>query len=156
MKKVFLIMVTVIMISTCGNCQWYQRRYGVNNINQLSEQQLTEAFLRARGGARAGALLTTASAIGIVSGILIASSADNIGRAGEARAYIGVFLAFGSLPIGLLGAPIWGISGTRLKTIKGIMKNTEIKIGLINYPASIKSGGLSCSSIPGFSITFNF
>jgi hypothetical protein len=104
----------------------------------------------------AGALLTTASAIGIVGGILLASSADNIGRAGEARAYEGVFLVMGSIPIAIGGVTIWGISGTRLKSIKGIINNTEIKLGVLNYSAINKHGVLDCSSMPGFSVKFNF
>jgi len=53
MKKILLIIIAALLLSVTGNCQWYQRRYDVNDINQLSQEQLNEAFLRARGGARA-------------------------------------------------------------------------------------------------------
>lgn len=32
MKKASLLMSTAILLSVNGNCQWYNRRYGVNDI----------------------------------------------------------------------------------------------------------------------------
>jgi len=155
MNKVFLIIIVTVLISTCGNCQWYQKRYGVNNIEQLSQQQLNDAFLRARGGARAGALLSAASAIGIVTGIIMftyeSPYAGDIGRNVG-----GVLLLAGTIPMEITGLIIWGISSERLQTVRLIMKNTEIRLGLLNYPVSNKPGGLNCYSIPGISVTFNF
>ena len=156
MKTVFFIMVTAMLISSCGNCQWFERRYGVDDIYQLSDEQLNDAFKRARTGTWVGAILTTVGAAGLITGIAIASSANDMGRAGEARAYEGVFLAMGSVPLGIAGVTIWGINGTRLQTIKEIMNKTEIKPGVLNYPSGNYSRDFNCSFIPGFSITFNF
>ena len=50
MKKILLIMVAVLMITTGGNCQWLQRKYGVNDINMLSTEQLNVALRKAKVG----------------------------------------------------------------------------------------------------------
>lgn len=103
MKTVFLIMATAMLISTCGNCQWFERRYGADDIYQLSNEQLHDDYKRAKAG-----------------------------------------------------VIIWGINGTRLQTIKGIMNNAEIKLGVLNFSSSNYSGDFNCSSMPGFSILFKF
>jgi hypothetical protein len=33
------------LLSVGGNCQWYNRRYGVNDISQISQEQLIEALI---------------------------------------------------------------------------------------------------------------
>jgi len=156
MKKEILIISTTILLSVSGNCQWYNRRYGINDINQLSHEQLNEALKKAKGGARTGAILSAVSFTGIISGILIASSADNLEEGGERRAYNGVFLVIGSVPIGLTGLTIWGINGTRTKRIKSVLKSTELKMGLVNCPCRNIFASSQGYLFPLFSITVRF
>lgn len=46
MKKAVLIFATIILFFADGNCQWYNRRYGASDINQLSKEQLNEALIK--------------------------------------------------------------------------------------------------------------
>lgn len=156
MKKILFITVSVLLLtSAVADCQWYQRRYGVNEINQLNQQQLTESFLRARGGTRAGALISGVSAIGIVAGIIMfkhdSPYAGDIGIN-----VIGVLVLGGTIPMEITGLTIWGISGTRLQSIKAVMNKTQVSLGVMNYSPYNMTRISNCSSIPCISITYNF
>ncbi len=94
------------------------RRYGVDNINQLSQQQLTESFLRSRGGARAGALLSGVSAIGIVAGaIMFKHDSPYSGDIGIN--VVGILVLGATIPMEITGLTYLGSIGTRLQTIQG-------------------------------------
>jgi hypothetical protein len=162
MKKVFLIMTTALLfVSISCNCQWYQRQYGVNDINQLSQEQLNEALLNAQSGRAVGCVMLTVGVIGSVGSWLVGRTIPISffgGTTVENRSRLNRCILIGccSIPVGITGGVILGKYNTRVRTIKGIMNNTEIKLGLLNYSASNKPGSSNYSSIPGFSITFNF
>ena len=154
MGKVFLIMISIIMLSVSANCQWYNRQYGVSDINQLSQIQLNEALIRAKNGISSGAVISIIIGIGIVSGISIAAASNAPEEVN--RAYGGVFLAIGSVPLGLAGATTWAINGTRAKSIKEVLKSTEVKLGLVNYQRSIICSGSQGALLPCLSVTIRF
>ena len=156
MKKLLFLTASVLLLtSAVVDCQWYQRRYGVNNINQLTQQQLTESFLRARGGARAGALISGVSAVGIVTGIIMLK--HNSPYSGDIGInVIGVLVLGGTIPMEITGLTIWVISGTRLQSIRAVMNNTEVSLGIMNCSPYYVSGIAKSSSIPCISITYNF
>jgi hypothetical protein len=155
MKKAFLTMSIAILLSVSGNCQWYNRRYGVNDINQLSKVQLNEALKRTQSRVTGGIILSGLGAIGIASGIIIIS-ATNIEGVASSGVFTGLFIAEASLPIGLAGATIWGINGTRAKRIKEVLKSTELKIGLVNYQQENICSSSQGSLLPGLSVMIRF
>jgi len=154
MKRLLLIALVAILLSVIGNCQWYNRRYGESDINQLSQEQLNEALIRAKDGMSSGAVISIISGIGIVSGISIAAASNAPEKVN--RAYGGVFLAIGSVPLGLAGATTWAINGTRAKSIKEVLKSTEVKLGLVNYQRSIICSGSQGALLPCLSVTIRF
>jgi hypothetical protein len=159
MGKAFLIMSTLILLSVSGNCQWYHRRYGVNDINQLSQEQLNEALTKAQSKISGGHVLSIVGAIGIgVGSYLIVYSkriypeANDITE-GEMTGW--VFLAI-SIPVEIAGLTKWGINGKRVKSIKEVLNNTELKMGLVNYQkGNICSGSLG-SLLPCLSVKIRF
>lgn len=156
MKKIFLIISSALLLtSSVADCQWYQRRYGVNNIDQLTQQQLTESFLRARGGTRAGALLSGASAIGIVTGIILFTH-DSPYSGDIGLNVVGIMVLAGTIPMEITGLTILGVSGTRLQSIRAVMNNTSVSFGIMNYSPYKISGISNYSSIPCISITYRF
>jgi hypothetical protein len=154
MKKVALIIATIILLSITGNCQWYHRRYGVNDINQLSKEQLNEALRKAKGGARVSGLVSLIGGVGIISGIVTLSKVKD--REDEGKAYTGVFLTGISIPLEITGLTIWGIHGTRKYNIKNTLKNSDIKVGLINNPSANLLRDSKASLVPGVCLKFNF
>jgi hypothetical protein len=56
----------------------------------------------------------------------------------------------------ITGLTVWGISGTRLQSIRAVMNNTEVSLGIMNYSPYNMVGNSNCNSIPCISIRFNF
>lgn len=136
MKKVFLIISFLILLSAGGNCQWYNRRYGVNDITQLSQKQLNEALTRAQSKVTGGHVLSIVGAIGIgVGSYLIVHSKKIYPEANDITEpqLTGFTFLVISIPIEIAGLIKWSINGTRAKRIKEVFKSTELRMGLINY-----------------------
>jgi hypothetical protein len=153
MKKTGLIIAVIILLSVNGNCQWFHRKYGVNDITQLSQEQLNEAYRKAKTGARVGGFVSVISGVGIISGIIVLNSVED--REDESKAYTGVFLTGISIPLEITGLTIWGINSTRKKNIKNILNNLDINVGLINIPSANLSRDSKAYLVPGICLKLN-
>jgi hypothetical protein len=155
MKKVLLIISTLILLSVSGNCQWYNRRYGVNDINQLSKEQLNEALIRTQRGISGGRTLSLVSAIGICGGIIEILATRNVGEGFGILAGMGLIIV--SVPLEIVGLTKWGINDSRAKSIiKEVLKSMELKMGLVNYPCRNIFASSQGSLLPCLSITVRF
>jgi hypothetical protein len=153
MKKVFLIMISVILLSVSSNCQWYNRRYGVSDISQLSLEQLNLALANAKFEFASGIFLSVVGAIGLYGGIQLSKSAPP-GDIGGALA--GIIITVVSIPAEIAGWIILSINRTRAKSIKEVLKSTELKLGLVNYQRGNIYSGSQGSLIPCLSVTICF
>jgi hypothetical protein len=150
-KKAFLILITTIMLSASGNCQWYNSRYGVTNINQLSTEQLNESLRRYNKAVICWSIVSLAGAIGIGTGIIFLKKTDS-----EAGAMVGAFLIAHTIPIEILGLAGCGIQGSRVRSIKKVLNSTELKMGLANYQMGNIYAGSQGIVVPGLSVTISF
>lgn len=159
MKKVFLIISFLILLSAGGNCQWYNRRYGVNDITQLSQEQLNEALTRAQSKVTGGHVLSIVGAAGIgVGSYLIAHSKKIYPEANDLteQQLTGIMFLVISIPIEIAGLIKWGINGTRVKSIKGVLKSTDVKMGFVNYQKGNICASSQGSLLPCLSVTIHF
>lgn len=160
MKKLFLLIPGILLIFFSSDCQWYQKQYGVSEINQLSQEQLNEVLKKAKGRVAVGTILSTVSAIGIISGIYLFRKdyPDDLypDQAEIGKQVEGLGLALISIPPEIVGLVILFKNRSLATKIKGVLNNTEVKLELFNYPAEMNITGLSGDSFPGFSITFRF
>ena len=159
MKKVFLIISTLILLSVSGNCQWYNRRYGASDINQLTKEQLNEALTRAQNKVTGGHVLSIVGAIGIgVGSYLIVHSKKIYPEANDITEpqLTGFTFLVISIPIEIAGLIKWSINGTRVKSIKEVLKSTEIKMGIGNSQRIILGSSPQTSLVPCLSITVRF
>jgi hypothetical protein len=154
MKKVLLIISTLILLSVSGNCQWYNRRYGVNDINQLSKEQLNQALIRTQRGISGGRTLSLVSAIGICGGIIEILATRNVGEGFGILAGMGLIIV--SVPLEIVGLTKWGINDSRAKSIKEVLKSTELKTGLLNYHEINIYSDSQVSLIPCLSVIIHF
>jgi hypothetical protein len=154
MKKVLLIISTVILLSENGNCQWYNRRYGVSDINQLSKEQLNEALIMTQRGISGGRTLSLVSTIGICGGIIEILATRNVGEGFGILAGMGLIIV--SVPLEIGGLTKWGINDSRAKSIKEVLKNTELKTGLLNYHGINIYSDSQVSLIPCLSVIIHF
>jgi hypothetical protein len=153
MKKTILLISAALLISVSSNCQWYQRKYEVNDINLLSKDQLNTAASNSKAGLAFGFIFSVPATIGIVSGLVMmqAPYPESLGKAFAGLAWIII-----SVPPEILGLTLLGIHSSRLKSINAVLKNTEIDMGIINYPSGKELNGPVGSTLPGFSITYRF
>jgi hypothetical protein len=155
MKKVLLIISTLILLSVSGNCQWYNRRYGVNNINQLSKEQLNEALIRTQRGILGGRTLSLVSAIGICGGIIEILATRKIGEGFGILAGMGLIIV--SVPLEIVGLTKWDINDSRAKSIiKEVLKSAELKMELVNYQWGNICASSQGSFSPCLSVTIRF
>jgi hypothetical protein len=159
MKRAFLILTTASLLSVSGNCQWYNRRYGASDINQLTQEQLNEALTWAQNKVTGGHVQSITGAIGIAVGsYLIVHSKKKYPEANditEGGMTGWIFLAI-SIPVEIAGLLKWGINGTRVKSIKEVLKSTEIKMGIGNSQRIILGSSPQSSLVPCLSITVRF
>lgn len=156
MKKVMLIVVAVLMITTKGNCQWLQRKYGVNDINMLSTEQLNEALRTTKSKVWTGAIISYFGTGSLALAISIKNPGHTTrGPGGEGRAYKDAFLIMGSV-LDLVGLPILLTNCTRLKIINKALKNKEINLGFSSFPTNNFFSSKDISPIPIISATINF
>ena len=124
-KTLFLSILLILTTSLYGQNQWYNRQYGVNNINELSEAQLKMALQNAETKIKTGRILTFVG-IGttLLGGILYAdgmSSAgdtwdefwQNVGQAGG-----GIFLMIAGSGTIAFGVPFWIVGANRKSAIE--------------------------------------
>jgi hypothetical protein len=158
MKRGFLIISTAILLSVSGNCQWYNRRYGVSDINQLSQGQLNEALIRAQSGVTGGIILSSLGALGLGVGgyFILHKTMTSEGFQNQNIIFTGIEIVILSIPIEIAGLTIFGINNKRKTSIKAVLNSTELKMGLINYQQENIYSGSRGSLLPSLSLTIRF
>ncbi len=159
MKRAFLIIITFLFVCSTIKCQWYSRRYGVNDINQLTREQLNEALIRAQNKITGGIVLSVAGAIGIGAGsYLIAHSKKIYPEANDITQLqlSGFSLLVVSIPIEITGLIKWALNGERAKTIRSVLKSTEMKPGFVYFENINTDSELQRSLSPCLKVTIHF
>jgi hypothetical protein len=155
MKKVFLIIINVIMLSANCNCQWYNRRYGESDINQLSQVQLNESLDRAKDGISSGAVISIISGIAIAGGIIMLTRESPY--PGDIEGNVtGLLLIAASIPFEIIGLTVWSTNKTRAKSINEVLRNPDLKLGLVNCQMGNMFSGYQGSLLPCVSLTIHF
>lgn len=155
MKKVFLILINVIILSASCNCQWYNKRYGESDINQLTQVQLNESLDRAKDGICSGAVISIISGIGIVGGMIMLTS-DSPYPGDIGGNVTGLLLTAASIPLEIIGLTVWSTNKIRAKSINEVLRNPDLKIGLVNYQMGNMFTGYQESVFPWISLTIHF
>ena len=142
-----------MLLSLISNGQWYNRRYGVNDLNQLSQEQIDLALVNANFEFGSGIFLIIAGATGLIGGYLIGNNAPpgDLGAAFTAVSIIGI-----SIPAEIAGWIMLTENSKRLERIKDVMKSREVHLGFINYQNENTFSGSKGSLLPGLSLTIHF
>lgn len=141
-------MVTVLLLSGIGNGQWYNRRFGVNDINQLSVRQLNEELVRSHKGVTGGIIMISLGAVGIASGAYFIHDAKDPEKPGNIDAALaGMGLLILSIPLEITGLVVLATNSQRVKNINEVLKSTEVKMGI---------GSSQSFLVPSLSVTIRF
>lgn len=154
MKKAFLLLCVMIMLCNISDGQWLQRKYNVTDINQLSKEQLQDAYRKTKTKVWTGAAFTYIGTMNLLLGASIKTTTKSTrGPEGEGQAYKQAFLVMGTA-FEAIGLPLLLTNSQRLKSIKHAMRNTEISL----YPAILPNNSLSWESMltPVLTVRINF
>jgi hypothetical protein len=156
MKRILFALFALLIISEGGNCQLLQRKYGVSDYNQLSVEQLNNAFHTTKAKVWGGAIV---SYFGTTS-LLLAASIKNPGNTtrgpeGEGKAYRDALLVLG-LSLDGIGLPILIRNSHRLRAIKRVLGKTKISFEPSTSNPSDIFKHLDNRQIAGVSLKFDF
>lgn len=155
MKKAFLFLTVMLMLCNSSNGQWLQRKYHVTDLSQLSNEQLQDAFRKARTNVWTGAAFTYAGTLNLLLAVSMKTTTKSTrGPEGEGQAYKQAFLLMGTV-FEAIGLPLLLTNSQRLKSIKQAMRNTDISL----YPALLPNHSLNNGELflaTGFTVRINF
>jgi hypothetical protein len=154
MRKVFFVLAAIILISTSGNCQWYSRVYGVNELNQLTTEQLNNALKWTQRNMQTGKIISVIGAVGIIGGAVEVSVTNNEKYGFAILGGIAAILI--SVPLEITGLTIWGVNSSRKTKIANCLSTTKISLGFINDPTITMLENSDFNLTPAISVAISF
>jgi hypothetical protein len=159
MKKLLTICFLVIISFVNVNGQWYVKKYGVKDINDLTRDQLTVSFEESKWS------LITSGGIALMGGgvYLISKYGDNsigedatffeqlLGERGKKK--LGMAAGFGMLAGGAIGVIVY--AGRKGK-ISSVIRNNYPYSGLIELSPTVILCRSTRAYYPGLALTYNF
>jgi len=142
-----------MLLSLNSYGQWYSRRYGVSDLNELTREQLNLALANAKFEFASGIFLSVVGAAGLYGGIHLSK---NLHPGDQGRALAAVIIIGTSVTTEIAGWIILTINITRIDRIKELMKNKELHLGLINSQKKNMLSDSHKSFVPCLSLTITF
>ena len=162
MKKAVLIFATLILFSVNVNCQWYYKKYGVKDMNQLTQEQLNERLRLNRQLLVLDPVFMVVGTTFIIAGIhfINKANAEEISVEGgfnyPREKVLGTAFLFSGIVCDICGLLLLPLSLAEINKIKKVQENREIKLGLIRCPQNIIFNHSDISLMPGISIIIHF
>ena len=156
--------MAIILLSVESNCQWYNKKYGVNDLSQLSQEQLTEASMLKKSQISGDIALVGMGSLIAFGGISLINYVEN--KTAELDPNVifwdmvifvmGCGLFIGGGGVGITGLILIPIHLSQRREINKILQSTKIKIGLMNYPVDNVFSNSEISPVPGVSMIIYF
>lgn len=155
-RTIFAVIALIFTIN--ANCQWYYKKYGVSNLNNLTTEQLQAELKLSKGYTVSGIAISLLGALGIWGGVAIMRNAydESEWDVGIGHWFGGFFLFMVSISAETVAIVFIALGASRSGEINTILKKIDIKAGLINVP-NYKVTPTSRSPVfPGLTLTYNF
>ena len=158
MKKIMLVL-SLLILSTITEAQWYTRKYKVTDINLLTKEQLEASLKDSKN-----ATLFSGITAGIGAGLFMLSKYD-VWESDENPTFLeeligkqGMHNIYAGSGILLLAAGTVAFFGylERSKNIKTVMRKNFPPLGYIHFSPKINYNKFSSSGNFGFLLTYNF
>lgn len=134
----------LILFTLNVQAQWYTQKYGVNDLNELSQAQMEFSLSKTEKNIKTGKILTyTGLGAGMVGMIIGAHATGGILERGiddtMAEFTAGGMLMLGGITCMVIGIPLWAVNANRRNEIEiALLKfNTTSYLGN-NYPTNFK------------------
>ena len=162
MKKAVLIFATIVLCSVDDNCHWYYKKYGVKDMNQLTQEQLSERLRLNKQLLVLDPVIMVVGTTFIIAGIHLINkaNAEEISVEGAfnypREKVLGTAFLSSGIVCDICGLLLLPLSLTEINKIKKVQENREIKLGLISCPQNSMFNHSDISLIPGIYITIHF
>jgi hypothetical protein len=157
MKKIFFAITLILALVYNGKSQWYTWKYGVKDINELSQKQLEQSLTQASLQKLGGFFLMVLGPIPFVKGISEYNKSIELGgNLGEGKAYSAVFLIGGAVLMETVGVAMLLSNNSKIKEITKAMNRTQIGLGFTDRQLGQGYCLSNNPKIPVLSLTFNF
>ncbi len=150
MKK-FFVVVLFGFLAINVHAQWYNRSFGVDNIDDLSEAQLNYSLQRAQANLNAGKILTFSGIGAFTLGTFLAASGLNGFVFGGDDDGFGKYVAGSVLMLVGMGSTIVGVPFW----IAGSSRKKKVEIALLRFNSSAFTGYRQPEQM-GLSLKINF
>lgn len=156
----YMGMKTLLLLIVLGLCpqilhaQWYERRCGVSDLDDLTTDQFVCLWNRSKTVARTGGVISLVGTTVLVGGGITMATADPCCSSGQLL--IGYFAVLSGIAIDLIGVPVW-LTGIQRKSVlkKSEHFNNQALRTLRISPVLLKNNITQTCSC-GMAITFRF
>jgi hypothetical protein len=162
MKKVVLFLAVIILLSVESNCQWYYKKYGVKDLNQLSQEQLNKRLRINKKliGFNVGVMIVGTTFIIAGTHLINKANAEELSVEGfynyPREKTMGIVFLSSGIICDICGLILLPLNLTEINKIKKVLGNPEIKLGLISCPTNNIINHSNISLIPGISLAIQF
>ena len=158
MKKTFLILAAIMFFSLNVNCQWYYKKYGVKDLNQLTKEQLPEALKLSKmnTGVSTGCAAILGTPLIIIGGHIIhkAKTAKDVDT--FLNGAWGIYFLSVGIVFEITGLILLPVTLKETRKIRNALRNPEIKIGLTDFPRNKVCNASNLIPTPGISVAISF
>ncbi len=165
-KNILVVVLLIFLISKVDAqlkppkppVRWYTKEYGVSDINDLTEEQLAAAFVKAKDKRNTGLTLIILGAGTAVGGIALLDGIE-YGQSGEevlGRLFFGLILEAGGTVMNAIGIPILISYSSRLLQIKNALNYTRQTNAYFNITPMIDYNKHTNTYSSGITFTLNF
>lgn len=130
--------IAFILLPQAVNCQWYAKKYGVETLNDLSEAQVKDVFLKAGRNIQIGrSMVLVGAGLEVAGGVLYLIGRSKLNEdvfnwfhSGWEEMALGVLImGAGAIPLGI-GIPLWAVNHKRRTAVENIHGQAVQQISL--------------------------
>lgn len=153
MKRNVLILLVILFSLNIIDAQWYQRKCGVTDINNCTEDQYVCLWNKSTKLIRTGGITTAIGTTGIIAGVLAINdeSMDIVGTI-----FIGGFGLAGGIILDCIGIPVFMTGAVRRSSLRNIPGYTGPVSGSLRITPSFQINQLYNTRCLSMGVTLHF
>ncbi len=162
MRTIILLIPVILLFVAPTTAQWYSRQYGVDDINELTIDQLEYSLGKATSLKTGGILLTVVGTSAMLGGFIMAGNAMEHTltlKATEKDAIhygFSIVLVYGGFFLDAAGIPLWIIGEHRRTDIEFSRKYLFSSSISVDFSPLLSYNPVNRNFSPGIRIAFSF
>lgn len=160
MKNVVLILITIVLLSAEGNCQWYNKKYGVKDLSQLTQEQLNHRLKVDKTVLACDPAIFIVGTGSIIAGIHLINKGNSepINPCGffKVPRRQGIIFLSSGIALDICGLLLIPLSLSEMNQIKKALGIQEIKLALVDCFTNDMFNYSNGLPVPGISLIIGF